>query len=57
MQAVEREFGELNGLGSNGGQNGVTLGEEGVECSSEAVIVEAGGRDVPKEVSSGAFGP
>ena len=57
MQAVEGEFSEVDGLGSDGGKDGVALSEEGVECSSEAVIVEAVGGDIPEEVRPGAFRP
>jgi len=57
VQAVERELGQEDGLGSDGGQDGMALGEEGIECSSEAIIVEAECGDVPEEVSPGALGP
>ena len=57
VQAVEGEFGEVDGLGGDGGEDGVALGEEGVECPAQAVIVEAVGGDVPEEVSPGALGP
>ena len=57
VQAVEGEFGEVDGLGSDGGQDGVALAEEGVECSAQTVIVEGRGGDIPEEVGAGAFGP
>ena len=38
-------------------EDGVALGEEGVQGSAQAVIVEAVGGDVPEEVGPGAFGP
>ena len=57
VQAVEREFGEVDGLGGDGGLDGVALGEEGVEGSAQAVIVEAVGGDVPEEVRPGVVRP
>jgi hypothetical protein len=57
VEAVEGEFSELDGLGGDGGKDGMALGEESVECSSEAVIVERIGWDVPEEVGAGAVGP
>src|SRR5580704_11411455 len=57
VQTVEGEFGEEDGLGSDGGKDGVTLAEEGVECSSQTIIVEAVGGDVPEQVGAGALGP
>ena len=57
VEAVEGEFGEADGLGGDGGLDGVALGEEGVECPAEAVIVEAFGGNVPEEVGPGALCP
>jgi hypothetical protein len=37
VQAVEGEFGKAEGLGSNGGQDGVALGEEGVVFADRKV--------------------
>jgi hypothetical protein len=47
----------LDGLGGDGGENGMALGKEGVEGSSEAVVVEEVSGDVPEVVGSGARGP
>ena len=57
VEPVEGEFGEVDGLGSDGGLDGVALAEEGVECPPQAVIVEAVGGDVPEEVGPGTIGP
>jgi hypothetical protein len=57
VQAVKGEFGEVDGLGGYGSQDGVALGEEGVERPPQAVIVETVGGDVPEEVGPGAIGP
>src|SRR5262249_32923934 len=57
VQAVAGQLGEANGLGGDGGEDGVALGEKGIEGASQAVIVEAIGGEVPKEVRPGVFGP
>jgi hypothetical protein len=57
VEAVEREVGEVEGPGGDGREDGVALGEEGVEGPAEAVVVEALGREVPKEVGPSLFGP
>lgn len=57
VEAVAWQVGQMESLSSDGGQDGVTLVEEGVKGSSEAVIVEGVGRDVPEEVGSGIGGP
>src|ERR1700676_4537981 len=57
VRRVEGEFGGVGGLGSDGSKDGMGLGEQGVECAAEAVIVETVGGDVPQKVSPGAFGP
>src|ERR1700676_5103797 len=57
VPSVAWPIGEVKGLGSDGGEDGVALGEEGIECAAKAIVVEAGGWDVPEEVGAGVFGP
>jgi hypothetical protein len=57
VESVAWQVGQVQSLGSDRGQDGVALGEEGVEGSSQAVIVEAVGGDIPEEVGSGISGP
>jgi hypothetical protein len=56
-EALRREFGKAEGLGGDGGEDGVPLCEEGIEGAAEAVVVEALGGDVPEEVGAGGLGP
>jgi hypothetical protein len=57
VEAVAWQVGQVEGLSGDRGQDGVTLAEEGVEGSAEAVIVEGVGGDVPEEVGTGIGGP
>lgn len=57
VEAVTWQVGQMESLSGDGGQDGVTLGEEGVEGASEAVVVEGVGGDVPEEVGCGIGGP
>src|SRR5262249_56913861 len=57
VEAVAGEVREVEGLGSDRGEDGVALREEGVQGPAQAVIVEALGREVPEEVSPGVGGP
>src|SRR4051794_28366779 len=41
VEAVAGEVGELEGLDSDSGEDGVTLTEEGIEGTAQAVVVEA----------------
>src|SRR5581483_11464870 len=57
MQSVAWQVSQVDGLRRDGGQDGMALAEEGVEGSSQAVVVETVGGDVPEEVGSGIGGP
>src|SRR5262249_43302381 len=57
METVAWQVGQVEGLGGHRGQDGVALAEEGVEGSTEAVVVEAVGGGVPEEISSALGGP
>jgi hypothetical protein len=57
VQAVEREFRQLNNLGGKRGLDGMALGEKGIQRSSQPIIVERVRGDVPEAVRPGAFGP
>jgi hypothetical protein len=57
VESVAWQVGQVDSLGGDGGQDGVALAEEGVEGSSQAVVVEGVGGDVPEKVGSGISGP
>src|SRR5262249_36715129 len=57
VQAGGGQFGQAQGLGGDAGEDGVALAEEGVEGPAEAVVVEAGRRDAPKEIGAGLLCP
>jgi len=57
VQSVAWQIGEVKGLGSDRSEDGMALGEEGIESPAKAIVVETGGGDVPQEVGTGVFGP
>ena len=57
MEAVAWQLGQVEGLGGDGGQDGVALAEEGVESPAQAVVVEGLGGDAPQEVGPGVRSP
>src|SRR5260370_26689450 len=57
VEAIEGEFTEMDGPGGDGGEDGVTLVEEGIQGTPQAIVVEAVGGDVPEEGGTSVFGP
>ena len=57
VQAFEGGGGHVQSLGGDAAQNGVTLLEEGVEGSAQAVIVELVRRHIGEDGRSGLLGP
>jgi hypothetical protein len=57
VQAIPGQFAEVDGLGGDGSLDGMTLGEEGIKCPPESVVVEVVGGNVPEEVRPGALCP
>src|SRR5436309_8535762 len=57
VQAVAGQVAQVDGLGRHRREDGVALAEESIEGTTQAVIVEAGGGDVPEEVGPGVRGP
>ncbi len=57
VKAIAGQVGAVEGLGSDRGDDGVALAEEGVEGPAQAVIIQTLRREVPEEVGSGVGGP
>src|ERR1700730_2138950 len=57
VETFAGQLGDPERLFGHTGQDGVALGEEGVEGAAEAIVVELVNGDVPEDVGTGAVRP
>jgi hypothetical protein len=57
VEPIQGQVGELQSFGGGAGEDGMTLFEKGVEGTTQAIVVEFIGGEVPEDVGSGLVGP